>query len=233
MIDTNYILSNIKGGLIVSCQALKHEPLHSSFIMSKMAYAAKIGGAVAIRANSYDDIVEIKKNVDIPVLGIVKRDYEDSQIYITPTMKEIEELVSAKADVIALDATNRKRPGGMDLEEFVQQIRKEHKDLLLMADISTYEEGVEAYRLGFDIVSTTLSGYTEYSKRSEEPDFKLLKRLTNDLDIPIIAEGRIWTPEQAKIALELGAFAVVVGTAITRPKEITERFVKKIKSVNC
>jgi len=225
----NHIIENLKGGIIVSCQALEHEPLHSSYIMSKMAYAAEIGGAIAIRANSYEDIVEIKKAVKLPILGIVKRDYEDSEIYITPTMKEIDELVQATVEIIALDATDRLRPSNVTLDEFVSQIRSKYPNQLIMADVSTYEEGIKAWKLGFDIVSTTLSGYTPYSKKGENPDFELIERLTRDTEVPIIAEGKIWTREDAVEALKRGAHAVVVGTAITRPSDITKRFVEAVR----
>lgn len=228
----NEIIKALKGGLIVSCQALEDEPLHSSYIMGRMAFAAKEGGAIAIRANSYSDIVEIKKTVDLPVLGIVKRDYEDSEVYITPTMKEVDELVEAKAEIIALDATKRIRPQGLTLKTFVKQIRERYPNLLLMADISTYEEGVKAYELGFDIVSTTMSGYTSYSTKLETPDFELLEKLVKTVNVPVIAEGRIWTREEAVRAMELGAHAVVVGSAITRPREITRRFAKAINKEN-
>lgn len=224
------ILEKIKGGLIVSCQALENEPLHSSMIMSRMAYAAVLGGAVGIRANSHEDIIEIKKTVNLPVIGIVKREYEDSPIYITPTMKEIDELVSAKADIIALDATDRLRPNGISLEKFVKSIRQKYDDLILMADISTFEEGVKAYKLGFDILSTTLSGYTPYSLQGDSVDFELIKRLSKAIPIPVLAEGKIWVREEVVRAIELGAYAVVVGSAITRPMEITKRFVEALQA---
>ncbi|MCM0647580.1 N-acetylmannosamine-6-phosphate 2-epimerase [Clostridium swellfunianum] len=227
----NKIIEGLKGGIIVSCQALENEPLHSSYIMSRMAYAAKEGGAIGIRANSYEDIAYIKKTVDLPILGIVKRDYEDSEIYITPTMTEVDELVKAKADIIALDATNRIRPNNISLEEFIKEIRSKYDDLLLMADVSTFEEGITAWRLGFDIVSTTLSGYTSYTEKLDGPDFKLIKELSENIDRPVIAEGRIWTREDSAKAINMGAFAVVVGTAVTRPREITERFVKALSSL--
>lgn len=225
----NSILERVKGGLIVSCQALNNEPLHSSMIMARMAYAAKLGGASGIRANSYEDIIEIKKSVDLPVLGIVKRDYDDSDIYITPTLREIDELMAAGTDIIAVDATNRLRPYGKTLEEFIKEIRDKYGNIMLMGDISNYEEGLRAYELGFNLISTTLSGYTPYSKDAESPDFGLIERLAKSLDIPVIAEGKIWVREEAVKALRLGAYAVVVGTAITRPMEITKRFVDAIE----
>ncbi len=223
-------INALKGGLIVSCQALENEPLHSSMIMGRMAYAAVLGGAKGIRANSFEDIVEIKKVVGVPVFGIVKRGYKDSDIYITPTMREIDELVAAKTDIISLDATNRIRPGNKTLEAFVSEIRAKYRNITLMADISIYEEGIHAYDMGFDMVSTTLSGYTPYSPQFETPDFKLIERLSKRLPIPVVAEGRIWVREEAVKAFDSGAYAVVVGTAITRPMEITRRFVKAIES---
>jgi N-acylglucosamine-6-phosphate 2-epimerase len=150
------ILAQISGGLIVSCQALENEPLHSSAIMGRMALAAEMGGAAGIRSNSVEDIREIRKNVSLPIIGIIKKDYPDSDIYITPTMKEVEELIESPCDIIAFDATNRKRPGNLKTEEIIKRIKDSNK--IAMADISTYEEGLEAYILGAQIVSTTLSG---------------------------------------------------------------------------
>lgn len=224
------IFEQIKGKLIVSCQALEQEPLYGSGYMAKMALAAFQGGAAGIRANTYEDIVAIKAIVNIPVIGIVKRDYEDSSIYITPTIKEVREVAAAGAEIVALDCTLRRRPGGESLEELIRRIREEFPDLLIMADISTAEEGINADRLGLDIVSTTLSGYTEYAMSKEGPDIELIKELVSRISTPVIAEGKIDTPEQARQCLEVGAFAIVVGGAITRPKQITERFIKVINS---
>lgn len=223
------VLSKIKGGLIVSCQALEDEPLHSSYIMSRMAYAAKLGGASGIRANSCEDIKAIKEAVDLPVIGIIKEVYEDSDVYITPTMKEMDKLVSTGVEIIATDATKRIRPEGITLDKFYIEVRKKYPDILLMADISNYDEGVKAQKLGFDLVGTTLSGYTEYTKGTSFPNFKLIKELSNNLKIPVVAEGGIWNPEDLKKAFDLNAFTAVVGTAITRPREITRRFVNSIK----
>lgn len=220
------LLDNFKGKLIVSCQALDDEPLHSSFIMGRMALAAKEGGAVAIRANSVEDINEIKRVTGLPIIGIIKRDYEDSDIYITASSREINELLETDVEIIALDCTNRKRPNNENLADLIELIH--YKGRLVMADISTYEEGIQASKLGVDIVSTTLSGYTSYTEKIDGPDFELVTRLSKDLDIPLFCEGRINTPEDAKKALEIGAYSVIVGGAITRPKQITERFVKGI-----
>ncbi|WP_263707927.1 N-acetylmannosamine-6-phosphate 2-epimerase [Shouchella tritolerans] len=221
------MLNEIKGGLIVSCQALEDEPLHGSMIMAKMAKAAKWGNAVGIRANSVQDIQAIKNEVDLPVIGIIKREYAGSEVYITPTKAEVNELLSTGVDMIAIDATNRKRPNGERVEQLVRHIQTNR--CLVMADISTFDEGVEAAKLGVDCISTTLSGYTPYSPQQPGPDFHLLEQLVRELNMPIIAEGRIQTPEQAKKAIELGAHAVVVGSAITRPQLITHTFAEKLK----
>lgn len=217
------VLEKIKGKLIVSCQALPDEPLHSSFIMGRMAIAAKEGGASGIRAQSKEDILEIERVCDLPVIGIVKRNYEDSDIYITPTMKEIEELLVTKCEIIALDATNRTRPNNEKVTDLVNRIHEAGR--LAMADCSTVEECVQAEKDGFDIVSTTLCGYTPYSKNIDGPNFPLMKEVLSKVKIPMIAEGKINTPQDLRDALDLGAFSAVVGSAITRPKLITERFV--------
>ncbi len=217
------VLDQIKGKLIVSCQALEHEPLHGSHIMRKMAKAAKEGGASAIRANSVSDIIEIKAETGLPVIGLIKRDYPECEVYITPTIKEIDELISSGCDIIAMDATNRCHPDSISLKEKVDRIHQ--ANLLAMADISTYEEAVHAQALGFDVVSTTLSGYTPYSPQQEAPDFELVGRLVKDLRIPVIAEGRIFSVEDIKAIKAHNPFAIVVGSAITRPQIITKRFV--------
>lgn len=227
------ILDQIKGGLIVSCQALKNEPLHSSYIMSRMAYAAALGGAVGIRANSTEDIIEIKKVVDLPVIGIIKRDYEDSEIYITPTLECVDELVKSGAEIIAMDATNRRRPGGVDLKTFFGQVREKYPDQLFMADCSCYEDAERAGQLGFDFAGTTLRGYTQETKGISIPDYNMLEKMCGKLNIPIIAEGGIWYPEQLQKVMDCGAYAAVIGTAITRPMEITKHFMVALKESKC
>ncbi len=221
------MLEKVKGKLIVSCQALLDEPLHSSFIMGKMALAAKQGGAVAIRAQGSEDINEIKKVTNLPVIGIIKKNYDDSKIYITPTIKEVNELLTTDCEMIALDATNRKRPNGENIKDLVDVIHQNGR--LAMADISTLEEGIEAEKMGFDCISTTLSGYTPYSRQSDEVDFDLLVELLETVNIPIICEGKINTPDQLKKAFDLGAYSAVVGGAITRPQQITKRFTNILK----
>lgn len=226
----NSRVEQLKGKLIVSCQALPHEPLHSSFIMGRMAVAAKEGGAVGIRANTKEDIKEIQSQVDLPVIGIVKRDYEDSKVYITPTMKEIEELMEVKPEIIALDATIAARPGGVTLDEFFHQIKEKYPDQLLMADCSTVEEALHADELGFDFIGTTMVGYTEQSEgdKIEANDFEILRKIVTGVKHRVIAEGNINTPEKAKRVIELGAYSVVVGSIITRPQLITKAFAEAL-----
>ena len=226
-------IEDIKGQLIVSCQALEEEPLHSSYIMGKMALAAKEGGAYGIRANSVDDIREIKKVVSLPVIGIIKRVYSDSQIYITPTIAEIDELICVSPEVIAIDATNRMRPGNVSLESFYKQIRLKYPAQQLMADCSTVEEALEADRLGFDYIGTTLVGYTEYSRNFNisDNDFEIIREILGKVKHKVIAEGNIDTPEKAKRVIELGCYSVVVGGAITRPQLITRKFAAAVNSL--
>lgn len=221
------MLEKIKGKLIVSCQALPDEPLHSSLIMSKMAIAAQMGGASGIRAQSKADIDAIKEVCDLPMIGIIKRNYSDSEVYITATKKEVAELLTTKCEMIALDATKRVRPNNEKVEDLVQMIHEHGR--FAMADCSTFEECMEAERIGFDVVSSTLCGYTDYSKLIDGPNFELIERCVKNLKVPFIAEGKINTPEELAKALELGAYCAVVGGAITRPQQITARFAKVIK----
>lgn len=222
------IMNQIQGGLIVSCQALETEPLHSSYIMSRMAYAAMEGGAKGIRANSVEDILEIRKTVNLPIIGIIKKDYADCEVYITPTMKEVDALVECGTDIIAMDATNRLHPEGETLDSFFTKVREKYPEQLFMADCSNMEEGMHAAELGFDFIGTTMSGYTSYTKGTTLPNYDMMRTLAEKSGKPVIAEGGIWCGEELAEALSTGAFAAVVGTAITRPREITKRFVDKL-----
>lgn len=227
----NEKVTQMKGKLIVSCQALPDEPLHSSFIMGRMALAAKEGGAFGIRANTKEDIREIQSQVDLPIIGIVKRDYEDSSIYITPTEKEVNELIEVQPEIIAVDATARLRPGGLSLADFFSSMKEKYPNQLWMADCSTVEEALYADSLGFDFIGTTMVGYTPQSKglRIEADDFMILRQIISKSKHPVIAEGNIDTPEKAKRVIELGAFCVVVGSIITRPQLITRAFTKALE----
>ena len=227
----NERINTLKGKLIVSCQALPDEPLHSSYIMGRMALAAKVGGAGGIRANTKKDIREIQSMVDLPIIGIVKRVYPDSVVHITPTMREIDELIEAGPDIIALEATDDLRPGGMALETFYRQIREKYPDIVLMADCSTVDEAVKADEMGFDFIGTTMVGYTKQSRDDhiDKDDFKILRTILGKVKHPVIAEGNINTPEKARRVIELGAFCVVVGSIITRPQLITKSFVEALE----
>lgn len=222
------MLDKVKGKLIVSCQALPEEPLHSPFIMGRMARAAKEGGAVAIRAQGVEDIIEIKEVTGLPVIGIIKRNYSDSPVFITATKAEVEALLKTGCEMIALDATMRKRPGGQSLQELITLI-KEH-GILVMGDVSNEEEALLAQTYGADCVSTTLSGYTDYSPKLTGPDFELIERLAKTLTVPVLAEGRINTPEELRKVYALGAHSAVVGSAISRPQLITARFAAVIET---
>ncbi len=169
----------IEGALVVSCQALSHEPLHSSFIMGRMALAAAEGGAKGIRANTVADIEEIKKNTDLPIIGIIKKDYPNSTVYITPTMDEVDQLVASGVEIIAMHATEEKRPDGSNLEEFFSRVKEKYPSQLFMADCSTVEEALLADRIGFDYIGTTLVGYTEQSKhlKIDANDFEIMQEI--------------------------------------------------------
>jgi len=221
------LLARLRRGLIVSCQAEAHEPLHGVQHMAAMAIAAAEGGAAGIRANSPTDIAAIRAVVSLPIVGIHKVDTPGYSVRITPTLGDAILVAKAGADIIAVDATSRTHPDGLSLTERVRLIH-EQTGCLVMADIATYAEGMTAEYAGADLVATTLSGYTEMSLPQKGPDFELLEQLTYVLKLPVIAEGRISTPEQAARALELGAFAVVVGSAITRPQWITAQFVQRM-----
>ena len=227
----NRKIESLKGKLIVSCQALPHEPLHSSFIMGRMALASKEGGAAGIRANTKEDIREIQTQVDLPIIGIVKRDYEESDIYITPTMKEIRELMEVKPEIIAMDATASLRPGDTTLDVFFREVKERYPDQLWMADCSTVEEALYADEIGFDFIGTTLVGYTKQSNglRIEDNDFEILRKIVANAKHKVIAEGNINTPEKAKRVIELGAYSVVVGSIITRPQLITRSFAEALQ----
>ncbi len=223
-------MENIKGGLIVSCQALENEPLHSSFVMSKMATAVVEGGACGIRANSVSDIIEIKKVADVPVIGIIKKVYGDCPVFITPTIKEVEALVEIGVDIIAIDGTKRERPDGNTLENLIKEVKSKYPQQKLMADISTTEEAIYCEKLGFDFIGTTLVGYTEYSKNLKP--IEVLKDVVNSVNALVIAEGNINTPELVQEAYNAGAYSVVVGSMITRPQLITKKFVDAIEKLN-
>ncbi|QQE78402.1 N-acetylmannosamine-6-phosphate 2-epimerase [Alicyclobacillus sp. SO9] len=216
----------IHRNLIASCQALPGEPLFGDVVMAKMALACELGGAVAIRSNSVVDIRAIYQATHLPIIGLIKRNYEDSDVFITPTQTEVDALLDEPIACIALDATDRKRPHGNTLAELVQYIKAKAPEMVVMGDVATDSDATHAISAGVDMVSTTLSGYTSSSPKIEAPDMDLVEFLAREFTLPVIAEGRISTPEQARQLLNLGAWSVVVGGAITRPQQITRTFVK-------
>lgn len=217
-----------KHSIIISVQAMPNEPFHNEQAMKTMMQSVLTGGADGLRVAGARDIKMAKELCDLPIIGITKPNnmpaHPEKEVYITPSLEDVKEVINAGADIVAFDATDRPRPDGNNLKDTIELIKT--KNRLSMADISTLEEGLKARKLGADIISTTLSGYTDYSIKSNEPDFKLLEGLSAKLDCPIILEGRIWNPEEVQKAFELGAHAVVIGSAITRPHLITQRFIK-------
>lgn len=229
----NDILNRIKGTVVVSVQAMPNEPLYLEQCMIGMMKSVVNGGAGALRLAGARDVKNAKKLFNLPIIGLTKpniipKNYKEL-VYITPNIKDVIELVEAGADVIATDATQRKRPNNEKLQDLIKYIHINKR--LAMADISTLEEGLNAKELGADIISTTLAGYTLESTNSpaNEPDFELLKQLVEQTQLPVVLEGRIWEPEQVNKAFELGAHCVVIGSAITRPQLITKRFVFRKK----
>ncbi|MCT3294926.1 N-acetylmannosamine-6-phosphate 2-epimerase [Lactiplantibacillus pentosus] len=223
----NTFLDQVKGSLIISCQALPDEPLHSSFIMSRMALAAKEAGAAGIRANSIVDIQAIQDEVDLPVIGLNKVDYPDSPVYITPTIKEMRAVAATGCAAVACDVTGQPRPNGEKLADIVATMRAEFPDTLLMADTDTLENVRLADELGFDIIGTTMHGYTPATKGANiaDDDFAYLKAVLKTTSHPVIAEGKVDTPAKMKRCLDLGCHTVVVGGAITRPLQIAKNFI--------
>jgi N-acylglucosamine-6-phosphate 2-epimerase len=221
-------IQQVRGGLIVSCQALAGEPLFGAEIMARMAVAAQAGGARAIRANGPEDIRAIHAAVELPILGLFKADMPGYPVYITPTLDHARQVAAAGAAMIAIDATARPRPQPGSLADFIVAIQQE-TDCLVLADVATLAEGLAAEAAGADVVSTTMSGYTADSPQQPGPDLDLVRQLAARLQIPLLAEGRYKLPQQVAQALEYGALAVVVGGAITRPQEITRWFVSALE----
>ena len=217
-------IDRIRNGLVVSCQAWPESPLHGPVFMSAMAQAAAKGGAVGIRANGAQDIKAIRQSVSLPIIGIQKRFDSQSNLWITPTFQDAATIVNAGADIVAMDGIRVERLDGTHLKDLIARIRNE-LGIHVMVDVSTFDEGLQAENFGADLVATTFA-----IQDRDAPDYDLLTQLTRRLSVPVIAEGLYWTPEQVCQAFELGAHSVVVGTAITRPDEITHRFVQAIKA---
>lgn len=220
------IIEKLKNKVIVSVQAMPDEPLYKEECMVAMMQSVVNGGAGGLRVAGVRDVKNAKAMFDLPVIGLTKPDKLPQNwqevVYITPTLKEVDELINAGADIIAFDGTSRPREA--TIQSMVEKIKSNNR--YSMADISTFEEGLNCEKLGVDILSTTLSGYTiESTTNSEAPDFELLEKLVKNTNLPVVLEGRIWEPCQVKKAFELGAHCVVIGSAITRPQLITKRFI--------
>ncbi len=217
-------MTNLKRGLIVSCQAEDGSPFNSQQFISAFAKAAELGGAVGVRVRDYENVRAVKNATTLPVIGLTKGFYKSGKVLITPVIEDVSKLADSGADIVAVDATGRTRPNGMSGLEFLG-LAKSRLNIPVMADISRLDEALAAAEAGADFVGTTLSGYTEDSGPTDGlPDLELIKAISSRTRTPLIAEGRIWTPEQAKSAIEFGAYAVCVGTAITRPVDIVQRF---------
>jgi N-acylglucosamine-6-phosphate 2-epimerase len=213
-------------GLIVSCQAYEGDPLFGSHIMAALAVAAEQGGAVGIRANSPEDIAAIRAVTNLPIVGLYKLYSPSSQVYITPSCESAEAIARAGSDMIAIDATPRPRHNRETVGQLIQFIH-EALGKPVMADVSCIEDAVLAESLGADVISTTLAGYTQHGRpKMDGPDLEFVAEVVRRVRLPVVAEGRYHEPHQAAQAMQLGAHAVVVGSAITRPEDITRRFVR-------
>ncbi len=225
----------IRGTIVVSCQATPGEPLYmkDQSVMYLMARAAKLAGAKMIRTSSVRDIVEIKEETGLPVTGLIKREYPGYTGRITMTMREVDECMEAMADIVSIDCTFNERADGLTPGEFLQQVKAKYPNIIIMADCATLEEAKAAYEAGADLVGSTMNGYTPQTRDCKgEPNYELVRQMVAELPCPVIAEGRVHTPEQARRMLEIGAWAVVVGGAITRPLEIANRFMAAVKDFN-
>ena len=220
------VLDRLAGGLIVSVQAAPGEPMHGVDHIVAMSRAAQMGGAVGLRLNGPDDIRAVKRRVSMPIIGLYKQG--QTGVYITPSVEAARQVIMAGADIVAIDATLRPRSDGSSFADQVAKLKSDLAGALVMADVATLQEGIAAAEAGADVVGTTLAGYTEDATATEGPDFGLLAALLQHLSLPVILEGRVWTPQDASRALAMGAWTVVVGSAITRPQLITERFVNAL-----
>ncbi|GAA2173077.1 N-acetylmannosamine-6-phosphate 2-epimerase [Arthrobacter parietis] len=221
-------LESLRGRLIVSCQAYPGEPMRDPHTMSQVAQSAVIGGAAAVRVQGLADIEQTREAVEVPVIGLWKDGHDG--VFITPTLRHALACAKAGAHVVALDGTRRHRPDALTLQQTIDGLRAE-SDALVMADCGSLDDALAAVAAGADLIGTTLAGYTGEREKTVGPDLELLEQLSAaDLGRPIIAEGRISTPDQARQAMQAGAFAVVVGTAITHPASITGWFVNAVEA---
>lgn len=220
-------LHRLKGGLVVSCQAPEGSPLREPYILGRIAAAAADAGAVAVRAEGLASIEAIRKEVSVPIIGLIKR-YGSSPVYITPCIDDVRNLVAAGADIVAVEATERLREGGVTSAEFVAEAVAAVGSVPIMADVDSLSSAVVAAKAGAQLVGTTLSGYTD-GEIPAQPDFGLVREITSVLQIPVIAEGRYSSAEDVRRALDYGAHAVCIGTTLTDPWTLTKRLVAKIR----
>jgi N-acylglucosamine-6-phosphate 2-epimerase len=220
------LLESLRGGLIVSVQARTGSPLDDPNVLAAIASAAKEAGAVAVRAAGEQNLIAIRRRVDLPIVGIVKREYPGFEPYITPTLREVREIAGCGAEIIAFDATGRARPGGLGIAAIIEEIQA--AGALAMADCAGPADGVAAQAAGADIVATTLCGYTKETDGSALPALDLVREF-EELDAFVICEGGIHSPAQGAAALEAGADAVVVGTAITNVEWLVQQFAEALK----
>lgn len=227
----NILIENLKGGIIVSCQAEGNDPFNANpEYMALFARAAEMGGAIGIRTQGIAKLEAIKKVTKLPVIGLLKDKFEDGTVRITGSFNEVEKLIEAKADIVAIDGTFRLREG-LSGPEFIKEVKQRY-GCIVLADIATYSEAKACEKAGADCVSTTLNGYTpDTFQYHDGPNYDVLKECVEGLSIPVFAEGRYNTPIEAGIAMKIGAFAVISGTAITRPRVVTQWFVDEIKKV--
>lgn len=221
------IIDALAGRLIVSAQAYPGEPMRDPRTTAQVAASVVRGGAAAVRVQGIADVQAVRSAVEVPVIGLWKDG--DTGVYITPTYQHAYAVALAGAHVVAVDGTRRPRPDGLTLAETIGRLH-EHTTAAVMADCGSLQDALEAVRAGADLVGTTLAGYTDERPRSEGPDLELLEALREaDIDVPIIAEGRIHTPQDAEAVMRAGAHAAVVGTAITHPATITSWFVNAVE----
>ena len=225
------LIEQLKGGMIVSCQAEGEDPFNADpEYMALFARAAEMGGAIGIRTQGIAKLEAIKRATPLPVIGLLKSQFEDGTVRITGSFDEVEQLIQSKSDIVAIDGTSRKREG-LTGPEFIKVVKQRY-GCLVLADIATYAEAKACEEAGADCVSTTLNGYTPDTMQYHDgPNYDVLKECVNGLSIPVFAEGRYNTPVEAGKAMEHGAFAVISGTAITRPRVITQWFVEEINKV--
>lgn len=224
----NPTIAKLAGGLIVSCQAANDSPLNHPAVISAFAKVAELSGAVGVRIDGPKNIRAVRRQIHLPIIGIYKITHPSYEVYITPTFEAAKEVIASGADIVALDATNRPRPKDQPLRTLIARIKRELK-VPVMADVSTEAEGLQAEAYGADVVATTLCGHTEETRHVRLPALELVARLAAGLNIPVICEGGITTPEEARKAIEAGAYAVVVGTAITNVAGQVGRFVEALK----